>query len=385
MQDHMYEADHRMFRDSFRKFVAAEITPFHAQWEKAGCVPRELWRKAGELGFLAFDVDEAYGGLGVKDYRFNAIVSEELAAALAHGPGFPIHTDMVVPYLIRLGSEEQKQRWLPGMVSGELIGAVAMTEPDAGSDVAGMKATALWDGESYILNGQKTFISNGILSDVVVVAAKTDPAAGNRGISLLVVEQGMAGFERGRNLEKVGRPAQDTAEIFFSDVRVPRANLLGQENMGFKYLMGGLVRERLTIALGAVATAERALELTILELTIPYCQERSAFGQKIGAFQNSRFRLAEMKTEIQIGRTFIDQCILQYNAGALTPEVAAMAKWWCTDMEIRVVDRCVQLFGGYGYMLEYPIAKMYLDVRAESIYGGSNEIMKEVIGRAMGF
>jgi alkylation response protein AidB-like acyl-CoA dehydrogenase len=379
MQSQMYDSSLTMFRDSFRAFIAAEIAPYHEQWEQNRCTPREVWQKAGGLGFLACDVDEQYGGAGEKDFRYNAIVTEELAYAGAHGPCFSLHTDMVVPYLTKFGNEAQKRRWLPGMVMGELIGAVAMTEPDAGSDLAGMKSTARQDGDSYLLNGQKTFISNGTISDLVVVAAKTDPAAGNRGISLFIVERGMPGFERGRTLEKIGRHAQDTAEIFFSDVRVPRFNLLGEENQGFKYLMSGLVRERLTIAIGAIGVSERALDLAL-----SYCQERPAFGQRIGSFQNSRFRLAEMKTEIHIGRTFIDQCILQYNDNALTPEIAAMAKWWCTDLETRVVDQCLQLFGGYGYMLEYPIAKLYLDARAETIYGGTNEIMKEVIGRAMG-
>jgi alkylation response protein AidB-like acyl-CoA dehydrogenase len=380
MKPHLLTDEHIMFRDAFRRFVEKEIVPSHAQWEKEGIVPREVWQKAGASGFLSMDVDEAYGGLGATDYRYNAIVSEELARVGASGPGFAVHTDMVVPYISRFGTEAQKQRWLPGLVSGETIAAIAMSEPNTGSDVAAVQTTAVRQGDHYLVNGQKTFISNGILNDLVIVAAKTNPTAGAKGVSLIVVERGMAGYERGRNLDKIGMHAQDTAELFFRDVCAPADNLIGQENMGFIYLMQRLPQERLTIAVGAIATAEAALEWTIA-----YCQQRTAFGRPIGKFQNSRFKLAEMKTEIEIGRTFVDECILRHNRGELSVEQAAMAKWWTTDLQVRVIDQCLQLHGGYGYMLEYPIAKAYIDSRAQKIYGGSNEIMKEIIGRAMGF
>jgi len=380
MRANLLTDEHLMFRDAFRRFVEKEITPHHAQWEKDGIVPRDLWQKAGAAGFLSMDVDEAYGGLGAKDFRYNAIISEELVRAAASGPGFAVHTDMVVPYISQFGTEAQKQRWLPGLVAGETIAAIAMSEPNTGSDVAGIQTTAVRRGDHYLINGQKTFISNGILNDLVVVAAKTDLAAGAKGVSLIVVERGMSGYERGRNLDKIGMHAQDTAELFFRDVEVPASNLIGQENMGFIYLMQRLPQERLTIAVGAIAAAEVALEWTVA-----YCQQRTAFGRPIGKFQNSRFKLAEMKTEIEIGRTFIDHCILLHNRGELSVEQAAMAKWWTTDLQVRVIDQCLQLHGGYGYMLEYPIAKAYIDSRAQKIYGGSNEIMKEIIGRAMGF
>ncbi|MCA9941614.1 MAG: acyl-CoA dehydrogenase family protein [Anaerolineales bacterium] len=379
MKPDLLTGEHRMFQDAVRRFVEREIAPHHEQWEAEGIVPRELWRQAGELGFLCMDVPEAYAGMGVNDFRYSAIIIEELARVNATGPGFAIHTDMVTPYIIRHGSEEQKQRWLPRLAAGEMIGAVAMTEPNTGSDLAGVQTTAVRQGDHYVLNGQKTFISNGILSDLVVVVAKTDVNAGSRGVSLLVVERGMEGFERGRNLDKIGIHAQDTAELFFHNVRVPRENLLGQEGHGFYYLMQGLPRERLTIALTAVASAEAALAWTL-----QYCQERTAFGQPIGKFQNSRFALAEMHTEVEIGRVFIDHCIEAHNAGTLTAEKAAMAKYWTTDMQWRVTDQCLQLHGGYGYMLEYPIARAFRDCRAQRIYGGTNEIMKEVIGRALG-
>lgn len=372
-------AEQQMFRDAFHDFVAREIVPNYRQWEDAGIVPRELWRKAGAQGFLCMDVPEAYGGGGAEDYRFNALVVEELARAGASGVGFSVHNDMVVPYLRDFGDEAQKQRWLPRLASGEWIGAVAMTEPGTGSDLAAVQTTARRQDDHYLLNGQKTFISNGLLNDLVVVVAKTNPAAGARGISLLVVERGMEGYERGRNLEKVGLHAQDTAELFFQEVRVPLANLLGEENRGFGYLMRKLAQERLAIAISAVAAAEAALEQTVA-----YVKERTAFGKPVGSFQNSRFRLAEMQTEVEIGRVFVDDCIRLHNEGALTADKAAMAKWWTTDLQVRVVDHCMQLHGGYGYMLEYPIARAYVDARAQRIYGGTNEIMKEVIGRGMG-
>ncbi|MEZ4512047.1 MAG: acyl-CoA dehydrogenase family protein [Chloroflexota bacterium] len=382
MQEHLLTDEHRMFRDAFRKFAEREIVPHQEQWEKDGIVSREVWRKAGEAGFLCMDVPEEYGGLGVKDYRYHVIVSEELARVGEAGVGFAIHTDMIVPYITNFGSEAQKARWLPGLVSGDLIASVAMSEPNTGSDLQGVQTTAVKspDGSYYTVNGQKTFISNGILNDVAVVVAKTDPDQGARGISLIVLERGMEGYERGRNLDKIGMHAQDTAELFFKDVKVPAENLIGQEGHGFYYLMQGLPQERLAIAVGAIAQAEVALAQTI-----QYCQERTAFGRPIGTFQNSRFKLAEMKTEVEIGRVFADQCVMLHNEGKLTVDKAAMAKWWLTELQWRVIDQCLQLHGGYGYMMEYPIAKHFINARAQRIYGGTNEIMKEIIGRSLGF
>jgi acyl-CoA dehydrogenase len=312
----------------------------------------------------------------VKDRRYSAVFTEESARAGASGPAFGLHNDIIGPYLTDLTNEEQKRRWLPGFCSGEIITAIAMTEPGAGSDLQGIRTTAVRDGDHYVLNGQKTFISNGILADLVIVVARTDPGAGHRGISLLVVERGMGGFERGRNLEKIGQKAQDTAELFFADVRVPAANLLGDEGQGFLYLMRNLPAERLSIAIAAQTAAEKVFDLTLV-----YCKERQAFGRPIGSFQHNRFVLAEMATELELGRTFVDRCIAEPE---LTAETAAMAKWWCTELQKRVVDRCLQLHGGYGYMLEFPVAKAYLDSRVATIYGGTTEIMKEVIGRSLG-
>ncbi len=380
MQPHLLTDEHNMFRDAFRQFVEREIKPHHEQWEKAGIVPRELWHTAGENGFLCMDVPEEYGGLGVTDFRYNAIVSEELARVGASGPAFPLHTDIVVPYITSYATAVQKARWLPKLVTGEHISAIAMTEPNTGSDLQAIQTTAVRDGDHYLLNGAKTFISNGILSDIVIVVAKTDPSQKAMGTSLIVVERGMEGFERGRNLEKIGMHAQDTAELFFKDVHVPVDNLLGQEGAGFIYLMQKLPQERLTIAAMAVSAAEAALEWTLA-----YAQERHAFGRPIGKFQHNRFKLAEMKTEVTIGRAFVDRCIEELNEGTLNAEKAAMAKWWTTEMQVRVIDQCLQLHGGYGYMLEYPIARAYVDARVQTIYGGTNEIMKEIVGRAMGF
>jgi alkylation response protein AidB-like acyl-CoA dehydrogenase len=370
--------EHLMFRDAVRQFAAREVVPYHGQWEKDGIVSREVWLKAGNMGLLGMDVPEEYGGLGMGDFRYNAILLEELARLGATGPGFGIQNDLVVPYLMAFANEEQKRRWLPKLVTGEYIGALAMTEPNAGSDLQGIRTTAIRDGDHYVVNGQKTFISNGILNDIAIVACKTDPSKGANGTSLIVVERGMAGYERGRNLEKIGRHAQDTAELYFQDVNVPLENLLGEEGRGFYYLMHNLPQERLVIALGALAAAEAAFETTLA-----YCKQRTAFGQPIGTFQNSRFKLAEMKTELQVGRVYIDHCIMLQIEKQLSAEEAAMAKWWGTDLACRVIDQCVQLHGGYGYMLEYPIAKFYLDVRVDPIYGGTNEIMKDLIGRRM--
>jgi acyl-CoA dehydrogenase len=376
MERDIFTADHLAFGELVRAFIEKEIAPHHARWEAAGVVDRSVWQAAGNAGLLGFFVDERYGGGGVADLRYNAILTEELARAGATGPAFGLHNDIIGPYLTDLTTEEQKQRWLPGFCSGEIITAIAMSEPGAGSDLQGITTTARRDGDSYVLNGQKTFISNGILADLVIVVARTDPEAGHRGISLLVVERGMAGFERGRNLDKIGQKAQDTAELFFADVRVPAANLLGEEGQGFLYLMRNLPYERLSIAAAAMAAAE-----TIFAQTLAYVQQRKAFGRPIGSFQNSRFVLAELATELRIGRTFVDRCLIDQQ---LSAETAAMAKWWCTELQVRVVDRCLQLHGGYGYMMEYPVAKAYQDSRVQTIYGGTTEIMKEVIGRSLG-
>jgi alkylation response protein AidB-like acyl-CoA dehydrogenase len=379
VQRHLFDADHDAFRETVRAFCDKEIVPHHESWEEAGIVPRELWTAAGAAGLLGFMMPTEYGGGGVRDFRFNAVLIEELTRAQASGVGFTIHTDINSAYLLDYATDEQKARWLPRFCSGETISAIAMTEPEAGSDLQGIRTTAVRDGDHYVLNGQKTFISNGILADLVVVVAKTNPAAGAQGISLLVVERGMPGFERGRNLDKIGLKAQDTAELFFDNVRVPAANLLGEEGQGFVYLMEKLPQERLTIAVVAAAACER-----ILEQTLRYVKERKAFGRPIGSFQNSRFVLAEVATETQIARVFVDRCIEELNAGTLTVADAAMAKWWTTELQKKVVDRCLQLHGGYGFMTEFPIAKAYLDTRIQTIYGGTTEIMKEIVGRSLG-
>jgi alkylation response protein AidB-like acyl-CoA dehydrogenase len=381
MRRTLFTEEHHLFRDAVRHFLEKEVVPYYEQWEKDGIVSREMWLKAGQQGFLGMSVPEEYGGAGVDDFCYSAIIAEEAARAgvVSAGMVIGLHNDIILPYFLAYANDEQKQRWLPGMCSGELITAIAMTEPDTGSDLAAIRTTAERQGDYYVLNGQKTFISNGIISDVVIVVAKTNPAMRHKGISLLVVERDMEGFKRGRKLEKVGLKAQDTAELSFEDVKVPVTNLLGEEGKGFSYLMRQLAQERLSVGVSAVAACE-----TALEITLEYCKERTAFGQPIGSFQNSRFKLAEMKTEIEIARVFVDRCIEELNAGDLTPETAAMAKWWTSDLQKRVVDECVQLHGGYGYMLEYPIARAYLDARVQSIYAGTNEIMKEIIGRSMG-
>jgi alkylation response protein AidB-like acyl-CoA dehydrogenase len=376
----IFTDEHEAFRETMRRFVADEVVPHHARWERDGQVPPELWKKAGALGILCTDVPAEYGGGGIQDFRYNVIVTEELARMGASGVGFPLHNDVVVPYLLALATDEQKQRWFPGMCSGETITAIAMTEPGTGSDLAAMTTTALrqHDG-SYLLNGAKTFITNGITSDLVIVCAKTDPDAKHGGISLVVVERGMEGFTRGRNLEKIGMHAQDTAELFFSDVRIPAENLLGTEGQGFVYLMQALPQERLGIAVSAIAGARSAFETTL-----EYCKGREAFGRPIGSFQNSRFVLAEMATKIAVGQEFVDRCIVALDEQQLTVTDAAMAKYWMTDLLGEVVDACVQLHGGYGYMAEYPIARAFVDARVQRIYGGTNEIMKEIIGRSLG-
>ncbi len=379
MQRDIFDADHDAFRDSVRTFLAKEVLPHHDRWESAGQVDRAVWTAAGAAGMLGTDVPEEFGGGGVTDFRYNCVITEEISRAGTSGLGFPLQNDVIAPYLLRLATDEQKKRWFPGFCSGEIITAIAMTEPGTGSDLQGIQTTARpQDDGSWVLNGSKTFITNGILSDLVIVVAKTDPDAGARGFSLLVVERGMAGFERGRNLAKVGMHAQDTAELSFTDVRVPPENLLGEQGQGFIYLMQNLAQERLSIAVGSIAGAARALELTL-----DYVKERKAFGKPVSAFQNTRFELAEMDTEVTVTQVFVDRCIRQHVEGELSIPDAAKAKWWASDVLKRVVDRCVQLHGGYGYMMEYPIAKAFVDSRVQSIYGGTNEIMKEIIGRSM--
>ena len=375
----IYEQEHEDFRSTVRSFMQKEVVPFHDQWEKDGQVSREVWTKAGEAGLLCFDVDEAYGGMGIKDFRYSMVVAEEISKVGASGLGFPVHTDIIVPYISSLGTDEQKQRWLPGLVSGELISSIAMTEPGAGSDLQGIRTSAIDKGDHYVLNGSKTFISNGIMSDVVIVVCRTDPDAGHQGISLLVVERGMAGFERGRNLDKMGMKAQDTAELFFDNVEVPKTNLLGEEGQGFIYLMQNLPQERVSIAAIAVAAMEH-----VMELCLTYAKEREAFGKPIGAFQHNRFMLAEMATEVYIARLFVNDCVMKLNRGEVDPSLASMAKWWTTELQKKFVDQGVQLHGGYGYMSEYPISKAYVDSRIQTIYGGTTEIMKEIIGRMLG-
>jgi alkylation response protein AidB-like acyl-CoA dehydrogenase len=379
MSTSIFEAEHEDFRKTCRAFYEREVTPYNEKWDQDGIVPRELWLKAGEAGLLCFDVPEEYGGPGIDDFRFNMIVSEEQARAGASGPGFSVHSDIIVPYLVKLANDEQKQRWLPGCVSGEIITAIAMTEPGAGSDLQGVRTSAVDAGDHYVLNGSKTFISNGINADLVIVVAKTNPEAGHLGYSLLVVERGMDGFERGRNLDKIGLHGQDTAELSFTDVRVPKANLLGEEGQGFIYLMMNLPQERLIIAAQAVAACEM-----IFEMCLDYAKNRQAFGKPIGAFQHNRFLLAEMATEVRIARTFVDDCVMQHIAGELDASGASMAKWWTTELQNKLAGQGVQLHGGYGYMLEYPIARAFIDSRISTIYGGTTEIQKEIIGRSLG-
>ena len=368
-----------MFQNSMREFLKHEVVPNHEEWEKDGHVPKDIWLKAGENDFLGIDVPEKYGGSGIDDFRYNSVVIEEVWRAGTTCLTFSVTNDLVIPYLLRYANEEQKERWFPKLCSGETISALAMTEPSAGSDFAAIRTTAKLDGNHYILNGQKTFITNGVTSDLVIVACKTNPDAGHKGMSLLVLERGMEGIERGKEFKKIGLKGQDTAELFFTDVKVPKENLLGQENQGFYYMMKNLPQERMSIAVSALAAIE-----TVLDYTIEYCKERKAFGQPIGNFQNSRFKLAEMKTEAEIGRIYIDDCIKKLNEKKLTPEQGAMAKWWASDLQVRVADQCLQLHGGYGYILEYPIARAFADARIQPIWGGTNEIMKEIIGRSLG-
>jgi alkylation response protein AidB-like acyl-CoA dehydrogenase len=380
MQRQLYEDTHDMFRESFGAFVDKEIAPNHEAWEAAGIADKAMFQRAGQNGFLGFAVPEDFGGGGTADFRYNAIVSEEIARVGVYGSAacIGLHNDVCVSYFLT-GNDEQKQRWLPGICSGDLMTAVAMTEPGAGSDLASIRTTAVRDGDHYVINGAKTFITSGLHGDLFIVACKTDPTQRHRGISLIVIEDGTPGFERGRNLDKIGLHAQDTAELFFSDVRVPVENLLGEEGSGFFQLMAKLPQERLSISVNAVAQAESAFGWTM-----DYVLEREAFGQPIGKFQNSRFALADMRTELDVARVYVDAQITAHNAGQLTAEDAAKGKLWTTEMQWRVLDGCLQLHGGYGYMEEYPIARAWRDGRVQRIYGGTNEIMKEIIGKSIG-
>ncbi len=380
MRRSRYDAEHEAFRDSVRAFMQREVVPRHAEWEQAGKVDRAVWIEAGKQGFLGFEAPEEFGGSGIRDFRYNTILGEESMAFGATGLGFGLHNDIVLPYLLELGTPEQHKRWLPKFCSGEMITAIAMTEPGAGSDLQGIRTTARREGDQFVVNGSKIFITNGIHADLVIVVAKTDPEVkASRGLSLIAVERGMPGFERGRKLDKVGLRAQDTAELIFTDVRVPAANLIGELNHGFSHLMTMLPQERLSIAVGAIGAAR-----AIFDLTLAYCKERTAFGQPIGGFQHNRFVLAEMATELEMAEIYLDKALTEHLEHRFTAVDAAMAKWWTTELQKRVVDRCVQLHGGYGYMLEYPVAKAYLDARVQTIYGGTTEIMKEIIGRSLG-
>lgn len=373
----IFNAEHEMLRDQIRKFVERELVPHHDKWEEDGAVSREAWRKAGDAGLLCMTMPEEYGGAGA-DVLHSAILMEELAYANLSGPGFGLHSDIVAPYILHYGTEEQKKKYLPPMARGEVITAIAMTEPGAGSDLQGVKTTAVRKGNGYLLNGQKTFITNGQNADLVIVVAKTSPAEGAKGISLFLVESRWDGFKKGRNLKKIGMKAQDTSELFFQDVNVPVENLLGGEDQGFACLMQELPWERLQIAISAIANAEAALRWTI-----DYTRERKAFGRAVADFQTTRHVLAEIKTELTIARVYVDRCLELMAQKALSVEDAAMAKWWTTDLQNKIIDRCLQLHGGYGYMWEYPIARAFADARVQRIYGGSNEIMKELIARSL--
>jgi len=373
----LFQPEHEQFRESVRKFYETHAVPYHAQWEKDGQIDRKLWYKAGEMGFLGLSVPEEYGGMGL-DFLYNTVMDEEQAKLGLSGPGFGLHNDITVPYLIRNASEAQKQKYLPKCLSGEMIVAIAMTEPGTGSDLQGVKTTAIADGDEYVINGSKTFITNGQQADLVIVVCKTDPEAGAKGISLLLVEAGTPGFEKGTNLEKLGLKAQDTSELFFQDVRVPKENLLGEEGMGFVYLMQELPQERLSIAVGTTAAME-----TVLQSTVDYVKERKAFGQPIANFQNTQFKLAQVDAEVTAMRVFVDRCIELHVQGKLDAVTASKAKMLTTELQSKVVDECLQLHGGYGYMWEYSVARAYADSRIARIYGGTSEVMKIIISRAL--
>ena len=375
----IFEPEHEAFRETVGTFLDKEAAPFHEQWEKDGIVDREVWAKAGAQGLLGLQLPEQYGGGGTPDFRYNAVVGEEMTKRGIYGCAFPLFNDMIVPYLAACATPEQQERWFPGLCAGTTIAAIAMTEPEAGSDLQGIQTRAVREGDHYVLTGQKTFISNGILADLVIVVARTDPDAGHQGISLLVVERGMDGFERGRNLDKIGQHAQDTAELFFDHVRVPEENLLGEEGSGFVQLMTNLDRERLSMAISSATACE-----ALVEMSLAYVKERTAFGRPIGSFQHTRFTLAEMATEAHVARVFVDDCLARYVRGELDAATASMAKWWTTELQNKIVDRAVQLHGGYGYMTEYPVARAFVNSRVQTIYGGTTEIQKEIIGRSLG-
>ncbi|WP_067904918.1 acyl-CoA dehydrogenase family protein [Nocardia vaccinii] len=380
MRRTLYNADHEAYRETVRAFLEREVVPYKDKWDEDRWIDRDVYRKAAAAGLYGLEIDEEYGGSGVHDYRYRMVVCEEVSRinALSFNLTVSLQDDLVLHYLLDLTTREQKQRWLPGFAAGEIIGALAMTEPGAGSDLRGIRTSAVRDGDHWILNGQKTFISSGIMADVIVVAARTDPEAGSRGFSLFVVERDTPGFERGRKLDKIGLPGQDTAELYFADARVPHANLLGEEGRGLQYLMSHLPRERIGVSAKALATTR-----AILDQTIAYCKQRRAFGQPISDFQHVRFELAEMKTEVDVAQAYVDQSVLAYNAGELDAVDAAEGKWYVSELQKRVLDRCLQLHGGYGYMTEYPVAKAYLDTRIQTIYGGTTEIMKDLIGRSI--
>lgn len=375
----IFSEDHLAFADAFERFMQKEIAPYHEAWEEQGYVDRNVWRKAGDNGFLCMTMPEEYGGSGV-DRLYSVVQMEALGRAGFTGIGYGLHSEIVAPYILHYGTEAQKQKYLPKLASGEMVGAIAMSEPAAGSDLQGVKTTAIKQPDgSYLLNGSKTFITNGWHADLVVVVAKTDPSAGAKGTSLVLVEQGMSGFEKGKRLKKVGMKAQDTSELFFDNVKVTADHILGGEGKGFICLMQELPWERLQIAIGAVASAQAAIDMTV-----QYVKDRKVFGQPVAAFQNTRYTLAELQTEVQVARVFVDKCCELVIKNELDTATASMAKYWCTDLQCKVLDECVQLHGGYGYMWEYPIARAWADARVQRIYGGTNEIMKELISRQMG-
>jgi len=378
MERGIYDEDHEAYRETVREFVAREVAPFHAEWEERRWIDREVYVEAAKNGIYGLEIPEAYGGAGVNDLRFRMVAAEEIAKAhaLSFALTVSLQDDLVLNYLLDLTNEEQKQRWLPRFASGEIIGALAMTEPGTGSDLRGIRTNAVRDGDDWILNGQKTFISSGIMADVVIVAAKTNPDGGSKSLSLLVVEAGMPGFERGRKLDKIGLPAQDTAELYFENVRVPAANLIGVEGHGLQHLMSHLERERLGVSVKAMANC-----VAVFEETRKYCLEREAYGKPIAELQHIRFELAEMATEIDIAQAYVDKSVLAYNEGTLSAVDAAKGKWWISELQKRVMDTCLQLHGGYGYMKEYPVARAFMDTRVQTIYGGTTAVMKEIIGR----
>ncbi|SEH68532.1 Acyl-CoA dehydrogenase [Mycolicibacterium rutilum] len=379
MKRTIYDAEHEAFRETVREYIERELVPHQEKWETERIVDRSAYTAAGKYGLIGFNMPEEYGGGGADDFRFNAIIDEELARSGAHGPALSLHNDVVGPYFKELANDEQKKRWMPGIVSGDLIIAIAMTEPGAGSDLAGIRTSAVRDGDDWILNGSKTFISSGINCDLCVVVARTDPEAGHKGFTLLVVERDMEGFTRGRKLDKMGLHTQDTSELHFENVRVPAANVLGKEGRGFYHLMTNLPSERLGIAISALAGAR-----AVWEETLQYAKDRKAFGQPIGSFQHNRFLLAEMDTELEVTENYLDRCLQGVVDGELTAVEAAKAKWWATEVAKKVIDSCVQLHGGYGYMMEYRVARAYVDGRIQTIFGGTTEIMKEIIGRDLG-